>query len=183
MDPQVARRYAAALFTVAQKQNSVREAQDDLDAIASVFESKPEFREAFESPKIDPSKKRALLDRVFSDRARPITLRLLRMMVDKGREENLLLIRDAFTRMREEAEKVLRIQISSAYPLNEAEVRGVADRIAAQTGKRVFHETTVDPSLVGGVTVRYGDFVLDGSVAGRLRRFRERLYFDVLKQG
>lgn len=183
MNPQVARRYAAAAYQVAKRHNSVQEVQDDLNAIVQLLNSKEDLREVIESPKIDRERKLALIQSLFSDRARPITLRLLRLLVVKRREEELSLIRDAYQRIREEDQGILRITIRSASPLSDDHVRRISDRIAEQTKKHVLAETEVAPSLIGGVSVQYGDYVLDGSLLGHLRRLRERLYYDILKQG
>lgn len=183
MNPQVARRYAAATFEVAKKQNAVQEVQDDLDAIVELMRSRADLREAYESPKIDRQRKLDLVERLFSDRARPITLRLLRLLVHKRREEELFLIRDAYQRIREEDAGILRITIRTAMPLSKDLEERIVARIAEQTGMTILHTTEVDRDLMGGVAVQYGDFVLDGSIRGHLKRLQERLHYDILKQG
>jgi F-type H+-transporting ATPase subunit delta len=182
MDLRVARRYAQALLAAAQTQQSTAEVEQDLDAIARILEAKPEFREVIESPTVPRNKKLELIDKVFSDRARPITMRFLRLLVQKRREDSIFLVRNEFVLLREASQGILRIEIVSAVPLGQSEADGIVQRIAQQTGKRIIPELSVDPSLVGGVTVRYGNSMLDGSVSGALKRLRERLYIDVLKQ-
>ena len=71
---------------------------------------------------------------------------------------------------------------TSAVPLKDSETKGIVDLIAKQTGKKIIAESDVEPKLMGGVRVQYGNSVLDGSVSGALKRLKERLYFDVLKQ-
>jgi len=183
VNPQVARRYARAAYQVAKLHNSIQEVQDDLDAIVQLLEAREDLRKVIESPKIDRKRKLGLIDSLFSDRARPITLRLLRLLIEKRREEELSLIRDAYQRIREEDQRILRIRIRSSSPPSGDQVQRIADRIADQTKMRVLTEVEVDPKLIGGVSVQYGDYVLDGSVLGHLKRLRERLYYDVLKQG
>ncbi|GIV03004.1 MAG: ATP synthase subunit delta [Fimbriimonadales bacterium] len=183
MNPQVARRYAAATFAVAKKQNSVQEVQEDLDAIVALMKAREDLKEVYESPKIDRQRKLDLIERLFSDRARPITLRLLRLLIQKRREEELFLIRDAYQRIREEDAGILRITIRTALPLDGELEQRIVKRIAEQTGMTILHTTEVDPNLIGGVAVQYGDFVLDGSIRGHLKRLQERLYYDILKQG
>ena len=182
MDIRIARRYATALLQTAKAQQSVTEAEQDLEAITGILEAKPELREVIESPQVPREKKLVLIDTLFADRARPVTLRLLRMLIQKGRERELRAVHMEFVRLREEMDGLLRISISSAVPLNEAESKGIVDRISKQTGKRVLPEVSVDSSLIGGVRVQYGNSVLDGSVSGALKRMKERLVLDVLKQ-
>jgi F-type H+-transporting ATPase subunit delta len=182
-DVRIARRYATALFHAAKKENSVEEAGQDLAAISDVLQARPELGSFLASPIVDRAKKLDVIEKIFADRARPITMRLLRLLVDKGRENALEGVRGEFDRIVEDFHRTLHVEITSAVPLGETEVRNIVDRVSVQTGKTIIANTTVDPDLIGGVQVTYGNSMLDGSVRGTLKRLRERLFIDVLKQG
>ncbi|MCH8273619.1 MAG: ATP synthase F1 subunit delta [Armatimonadetes bacterium] len=182
MDPGVARRYARALLNAAQSLNSVPEVEDDLEVIRGLLESREDLRRALESPEVARERKLQLVDRLFADRARPLTLRLLRMLIEKRRENLISLIYVEYVRLRQDAEGVLPVVIRSAVALTDDEVKEITSRLEKQTGKRILYDCFVDPSLIGGVKVRFGDSVLDGTVLGALRRLRERFFIDVLKQ-
>ncbi|HWP31332.1 MAG TPA: F0F1 ATP synthase subunit delta [Fimbriimonadales bacterium] len=182
MDPRAAHRYARALFSAARQTNTVREAEEDLEAICKILEAKPDFKKTLEAPKISREQKLKLVDRVFADRARPLTMRLLRLLIEKHREQEIPLIYKDYVRLREESEGILRVIISSAKPISDNELRKLIAALEKRTGKSILYETVVDPKLIGGVAVRYGDDVLDGTVQGALRRLKEHLYYDVLKQ-
>lgn len=182
MDIRIARRYAQAIFQAAKSQNSVLEAEQDLVAVSSIIESREDLRAFLESPETPRSQKLEMVDKLFADRARPITLRLLRMMIEKRRETAIPAVREEYIRLREESAGILRITITSAMALTEQEVGGIVSRIASQTKKTVLPQTKVDSKLLGGVAVQYGNSVLDGSVEGALRRLKDRLFIDLLKQ-
>ncbi len=182
MDARAAVRYARALLAAAQNGGVVKEVEEDLDAIVAILAAKPEFKQLLESPKVTREKKLELINRIFSDRARPLTVRLLRLLVEKNREDDFALIAKDFVRLREEAEGIIHVQISSATQLSQDQIDRIVKKIESETEKRVVYDLDVDPSKIGGVTARYADNVLDGSVSGALRRLRERLYIDVLKQ-
>ena len=182
-DIRISRRYATALFHAAQKENSIEEAGQDLAAISDLLEARPELGSFLASPIVDRAKKLSVIEKVFADRARPITMRLLRLLVDKGRESALEGVRGEFERIVQDFHRTLHVEIASAVPLGETEVRNIVDRVTAQTGKTIIAKTSVNPDLIGGVQVTYGNSILDGSVRGTLKRLRERLFIDVLKQG
>lgn len=182
MDIRAAARYARALLAAAKSEGSVQEAEDDLRAVTSILEARPEFKEVLESPKVTKDRKYALIDKVFSDRARPITMRLLRLLIKKNREDDITVLYKEFVRLREESEGLIHLTIRSAVALSDDEVNRIVRKIEAQTGKKCATELEVDSNLVGGVLVQFGDYVLDGSVKGALRRLKEKLYVDVLKQ-
>ncbi len=79
-------------------------------------------------------------------------------------------------------EGVLKVDVLSAVPLTDNELRAIVAKLEAQTRKRIETKTTVDPSLIGGIAVKYGDNLLDGTVKAGLRRLKEKFYLDVLKQ-
>lgn len=182
MDLRVARRYAAALFKAAQDTGSVKETAEDLEAIIQVMAANSDAKAFLESPEVDRADKQRFVDRVFSDRARPLTMRLLRLLIDKNRQRELPGIHREYTAAMENADGILRAFVTSAVPLTDEQIRRVTDRIAEQTGKRILAEVEVDPAVLGGVSVQYGNSVLDGTVAGALKRLEEKFQIDVLKQ-
>jgi F-type H+-transporting ATPase subunit delta len=182
MDSQAARRYALALFKAAQDSNSVTEIAEDLDAIDGLLSANEEARTFLESPEVDRGQKMAFVDRVFSDRARPLTMRLLRLLIQKNRQRVLSGIVREYATAKEEASGIMRAFIRSAVPLSENETLRISKLISDQTGKEVIVEAEVDPSVIGGVSVQYGNSVLDGTVFRALKRLEEKFQFEVLKQ-
>lgn len=182
MDARAANRYARALLAAAQQTNSVREAEEDLGAICRILDARPELRETLESPRVPRERKRELVDRLFADRARPITMRLLRLLIDKKRESEIKLIYRDYVRLRQDLEGILHVTLTSAVPLTQDEIARIVKRLETQTGKKIAYVVDVDSTLMGGVRIQYGDTQQDGTVAGALRRLREHLLIDVLKQ-
>ncbi|MDQ2985480.1 MAG: ATP synthase F1 subunit delta [Armatimonadota bacterium] len=182
MNLQAARRYALALFKAAQESNAVTETSEDLDAISRILEASPETKTFLESPKVDRSRKLAFVDKVFSDRARPLTMRLLRLLIEKNRQKELRGIHREYKIAVEDASGIMRAFITSAVPLSENEVERISKLISDQTGKKIIAEAEVDPKVIAGVSVQYGNSVLDGTVFGALKRLEEKFQFDVLKQ-
>ena len=182
MDLRVARRYALALFKAASDSNSVTETSEDLDAIAQILDANEETKHFLFSPEVDRSSKLEFVNKVFSDRARPLTMRLLRLLIDKNRQRELPGIQREFKWAMEDASGLMRVFVKSAIPLTENQVERISQRIAEQTGKKVITESEVDPAVIGGVSVQYGNSVLDGTVYGALKRLEEKFQIDVLKQ-
>lgn len=182
MDTGVATRYARALLKVAQTTGSTQQAEEDLEAVCRLLSIHEDLKRALENPTLSRERKLDLIDRIFADRARPITLKLLRLLVEKRRESLLALIHQEFVRLREESEGILRIKISSPMEISTELVNQLLNKLERQTRKRIVYDFSLDPSLLGGIQVRYGDFVLDGSLGGALRRLREKIFIEVLKQ-
>lgn len=182
MDTRVAARYARALFQVAQQHNMVAAVSDDLSAITQALQSDERFHAFLNDPTVDRGTKQEVLTKVFSDRATALTMQLLRLLVEKRRDNMVEPISEEFSRLRRESENVLFAEVTSAIPLSDEEKNALVRRLEVQTRKSVEATYSVDSKLIGGIRVAIGNHVLDGSVRGSLNRMRDRLLYDVLKQ-
>ncbi len=178
----VARRYAQALFNVAKHGDTIAAVESDLEGVAGVVERDDAFRDFLASPKIGREEKLKLLEKLFSDRITAVTMQALRLMLQKGREPLIRDVRDAYVRLRREFGNILYAFVVSAEPLGDAQRKRLTEKLEKSTGKEVEAEFSVDNALVGGIRVAYGNFVLDGSIRGGLRRLKDTLKYELLKQ-
>jgi len=102
-------------------------------------------------------------------------LNLVLLLLRRGRIDLLPRVAREFARLDDLRNGVVNATATSAAPLDPDEVRALTARLQRLTGGRVELTTNVDPSLLGGVVVRLGDRLIDGSVRGRLERLRSRL--------
>jgi F-type H+-transporting ATPase subunit delta len=171
----VARRYAEAIFQAAQRRRAVAEIGQELEALARTIASVAEARTLIGHPEIPLERRLAILNRVFADQLEPETLALLRLLVERNRLDELDAIADIYGLLADEAANIQRGQVRSAVPLSEEELTRLRAALARRTGKTVILESHVDPSLLAGLWVRVGDYVLDASAEGRLQALRETL--------
>lgn len=178
----VAKRYAKALFNTALAQNIVPSVSDDLAAITTAIRNNDGFRDFLSRPQTEDKDKLALFEKVFGDKITATTMGFIRLLVAKGRDEELTGIKLAYDELRRNHERVVRAIIESSAELDKKQQQAVIAKIEAETGNKLEPEFIVNPDLIMGVKVTYGDYVLDGSVRGQLNRMRERLVYDLLKQ-
>jgi len=181
-DRRVARRYAKALFVTTQAAGSTKTVEADLSTIVNQMDSDAEFRRFMMSPYASRDEKIRILDSIFAGKVAPVTQQLLHIMLEKRREEELSGIHAEFVELRRMSENVAHAQITSAVELDASERSRVVARLEQVLKRQVDPEFNVDPSLVGGIRVKYENFILDGSVHGALERLKEQLKHDVLKQ-
>lgn len=181
-DTRVAKRYARALFFAAEKANVIEAVEADLVAISNLSNQDATFRGFLHSPRISRDDKIRIAERLFADRVTALTMSALRLLLNKRREGEFERIREEFVNMRRERGAVLYAIITSAVELTSAEQEALRTKLATQSGKRVESDFRIDPSLMGGVKVAVGDYVLDGTVRGSLNLLRDRLKYDLLKQ-
>ncbi len=182
MDARVAGRYARALFSVAVKDDILASVEDDLNAISSILHRDQAFHQFLYRPDHPREEKIALIEKVFSDRVTALTMGMFRLLLNKRREVEFELLRLEFQRLRRDHENVIFAQVASARPLSESERQSIEAKLSTSSKRRVEAEYSVEPSLMGGVRVSFGNYVLDGSVKGSLSRLKETLIHDLLKQ-
>jgi len=171
----VARRYAAALFEQAQKTNTVATAAEEMTLAAETVAQTGALRALLGQPLVTEERKKLALRNAFGDRVSPAVLAFLDLLVDKRRINLLPEVQREFARRVLEYRNIARAQAVTAVPLTPEETIALERSLEARTGKDILLETAVDPSVLGGVLVRIGDTVLDGTVRGNLERLREQL--------
>jgi F-type H+-transporting ATPase subunit delta len=168
-----ARRYAEAAFDVAQEDGAVARWLQDLRAANDVLQE-PDMARYFRDPSVSTEDKLQALDRLTAD-LRPRVLNLLRLLVARRRLHLLPQIVRELESLDREARGILEATATVARDISGPEKDEIARRLSEITGKDVHVGTEVDPSILGGIVVRIGDYLIDASVEGRLERLRQEM--------
>ncbi|HMS54078.1 MAG TPA: ATP synthase F1 subunit delta [Fimbriimonadaceae bacterium] len=182
MDTRVAKRYARALFNAAESGGVIDAVESDLTAIANLFENDQQFKDFLYSPQVGRDEKLSIADTLFSDRVTALTMQVLRLLINKAREAEIPGVLNEYVRLRRERGAVLYAEVVSAEALSDSQVQALTKKLEQQSGRKVEAVFRVDPSLIGGIRVAVGNYVLDGSIRGSFNRLRDTLRRDVLKQ-
>lgn len=175
IEPRIVRRYATALFNAAYKAGVVDQVESDLGLVSYTVESSPRLREAVHAPLVPPETKRRIVEGVFGGKVHQITLSYLYLLVDKRREEAMAVTEAAYIELANEARGIALVEVTSAVELTPDERARLREKLSVRIGKMVELTARVDPEIIGGLIVRIGDNVIDGSVRGHLVKLRETL--------
>jgi F-type H+-transporting ATPase subunit delta len=169
-----ARRYAEAVFQLGEEGGSLEHWQDDLATLSEVA-SDPQALAVLENEKTPLEQRSALLERALAGLS-PLARNLARLLLSRGRLGLLPEISRLFTEMLDRRNGVVRAQVITAVPIDAAEQHAIAERLRTLTGARdVRVEARVDPAIIGGLVVRVGDRLIDGSTRSRLVQLKRRL--------
>lgn len=171
----VARRYAAALFAQAKETGLLRLVRDDLDSVAQAYKQVRALRTILDEPFITQERKKGALNAAFGGKISASTLSFLNLLTDKRRLDIIPEVSEEFRRLVRASDNIALATAQTAVPLSPADTERLQQSLEARTGLKLELKTSVDPSLIGGVLVRIGDTVYDGSVRGNLERLREQL--------
>ncbi|MBU9724379.1 MULTISPECIES: F0F1 ATP synthase subunit delta [Bacillaceae] len=169
-------RYASAMFEYAQEKNLLSEVKQELELVSQVMRETNLLDEVFRHAKMTPEEKKKIVSSSFSGKVSEAVVNLLFILIDKKREDVFLAIVDDYNSLFNEAEGVAEAQVYSAKALTDEEKEAVASVFAAKAGKqKLLIDNIVDKELIGGLKVRVGDRVYDGSVATKLARIQQSM--------
>lgn len=168
------RRYAEAAFQLAER-------DDALDAwaaglqLAARFAADDRVIGVVDNPAIPHADRLATVDSLLGGRVPDGVRNLARLLAQRTRFESLSWIAAEFGRLLNRDRGIVEAVVTSAEPLTDADAAAVRKRVESMTGATVDLDRVVDPDLIGGLTVRVGDRLMDASVRGRLERLRHQL--------
>lgn len=171
-DLQAAKRYAQAAFQIARDQGTIDTWRAELADVASVL-TDSEAAPIFADGRIPLERRLGLVERALD--VSPLVLNLAKLLVQKGRSHEARGVSEAFDRMADEHAGIAHAEITTAVELSPDQLTAIESKLSASLGKRVRAVGTVDSAIVGGVIVRVGDQLVDGSVRSRLQRLRREL--------
>lgn len=171
----VGKRYARAIFELAQKNSAVDQVGDELVQIAELIESDAELKGLLDHPVVEKDVKKAVFNQVLHGKASDIVLNALNVIFDKGREKNLPAIASAYVAIANEAAGRVQAVVYSPYPLSDHDITAIKTKFSSVIGKTVEVQNEVDSSLLGGLKVKIGDTLYDGSLSSRLESMRKYL--------
>ena len=170
-----ARRYALALTQEAAQTGQAAAVDADVVFLGETLDGSRELRLFFRSPVVSRDKKERVLERLFTDRVSPLTMRFLHLLVSKHREALIPAVVQAVRELRDMASDTVEARVRSAKPLTDAERTALKARLEVRAGQTIRLTEEVQPDLIGGLVVRVGDVVYDRSVKHQLDVLREQL--------
>lgn len=173
MSSPVARRYAQAFL--ADAGNDVATVDADFALLAATVRENRDLRLMLASPVVSRDKKRRVVDALFGGHIGAAANRFVGFLFDKEREDLLGEVADAYADLRNVQQGIEVAQVRVPAALSKTETDRLRAALEAQIGKTLRLDVTADPAMIGGIVVRIGDTVYDGSVRFRLDALRDRL--------
>ncbi len=169
----IARPYAEAAFGLAKEENAFGVWSEALSAMAAVVAA-PEMKAVIGNPALAPARLAELIASAAPGLSKS-QKDLLSVLAKNERLATLTEISAMYETLRNEAERVLAAEVTSAYPMSDAQVAEITGLLEKKHGKKVKVSVSVDPELIGGVSIAIGDEVMDASVRGKLARMQSAL--------
>jgi F-type H+-transporting ATPase subunit delta len=157
-----------AAMTRAERDDQLDEVEDELFRFERIIDGEPALRAAFTNRNLPTDRKRDLVHRLLEGKAASVTVSLVERAVLYPRGRTIERVLEEFTSFAAQRRSRLIARVTSAVPLTNEQQERLSDALAREFGHEVRLQMVVDPTIVGGITVRVGDELLDASVLRQL---------------
>jgi F-type H+-transporting ATPase subunit delta len=171
----VAAIYANALVGAAEKSGKLDTVVAELESVAATLAAYPEFESVLGSALVTHEEKVQILERTFGKKLSPLLLDFLKVLSQRGRLEVIRAVYVQVQQLYDELRGRVRVDVLTATPLDDSQSRTLEASLRRILGGEPQMRPTVDPAIIGGVVLRVGDTVYDGSVARQLHQVREQM--------
>lgn len=174
-DETVARSYAEALLELAERNEGLEPFSGAVDLLSDTLRGDGSFQLFLETPRIDAEAKKDVLRRTFSERVPPSFLKFMLVVVDKRRQRLFGKIVEAFNALVDERLGRTHVDITVSRSLEVGELESLTGRLSDLLDRKAIPHVRVDPEILGGVIIRAGDTIYDGSLRRKLDRMKTML--------
>lgn len=169
-----AKRYAQAAFDIAQEQGTLDQWERELSQLAETF-ANPTVSEFFESPAVPIDAKQQAIETMLPKPEQRYIRNLASLLLERDRIDQIAGVVEYFHDLVLIERGIAIANVTTAIELTPAETEQVRAQLSTMTGKTIEIRPEVDPAIIGGVVVRIGDDLIDGSVRSQLRELRQRM--------
>lgn len=164
-----------AEVTSAEREGHLHDLEDELFRFRRIVDGQPQLRAVLSDPAVPAERKRPLVESLLGDKARPATLRLATEVASYPRGRAFDRGMQLYGQIAAQRRERLIASVRSAIPLEEEQRSRLADVLSSAYGQEIHLNVEIDPEVLGGLSVRIGDELIDGTIAGRLARTRRRM--------
>lgn len=174
-ETKISNRYAQALMQQATADNKLAAVAADMALISSTCSSSKDLSNALKNPIINPQQKLNAILAIFS-KTDKTTQEFLKLVCGRNRENILPDIAEAFLNLFRKAQGIEKVLVQSAAPISEGDKKSIEAFVQKHTGaKSVEMHTEIQPSVIGGLVIKFGDNLLDTSISAKLRKLKKEL--------
>ncbi len=172
---QLAKKYAVAMFEVAQDDNKLVEYGEQLEEIRQLFVNQPILKAYMSNPQIQPKAKKELLNKVFGSDIEKSIHNFIFLLIDKRRIALIEEIVGEYQALSNEVRNIVVAHVTTASTIDKKQQDALTAKLEAVTGKHVQLKLHIDKDIIGGVVVKMKDKLIDGSVISQIKSLEKQL--------
>ena len=166
--------YGRALFLLSEENGNTERVREDVTVLIAAIKENPDIIKLLDTPAVSKAERLSVIDKILA--SVDVNLcSLVKMLAEKREAHSLLKVLEAYLSIYDEARGIERVEAITAIPLSDDQAQRLCERLQKKTGKTIVISNTVDPTILGGIKLRYMGIQLDASLKTRLDSFEKML--------
>ena len=170
----VAKSYGDALFMLAEELSQTEQIKEELNLVCKTLEENPDYLKLLDTPALSPDERLDLVEKVFGNFNRNL-VSLIKILTEKRLAYLIHKIQNSYLIAYDISRNIERVEAVSAVSLTQDQKDKLVSKLEKITGKQIIVNNTIDPSILGGMKLRYMGKQIDGSIKTRLDHFEKSL--------
>ena len=171
----VSRTYSEALFEVAVEEDILDKLAEELQFVIDTFNTYPDLFELYKSPQITVNERKEMVAQVFGDKISLNLKNFLKILIDKGRCGSFYGISDSFMDLKNKEKGIVHVVAETVTEMSDAQMHLLTEKLGKNITGTVLITNKINPDIMGGINLKIGDQVIDGSVKTKLEEIRDEL--------
>jgi len=176
----VSKTYSEALFEVALESNKIDSLRDELKFVVDTFNEYPKLYDIMLTPKVNIDEKKVVFNETFGSHISDELHNFVKILFDKKRGSDIKDIYTAFSDRVDEHNGIVNVIVETVVQMDETQIESLTSKLHDMTGKEIRLVNKISPDVLGGMVVRIGDKIIDGSVKRKLEELKDNLKQVVL---
>lgn len=172
---QLAQTYAQAVYEIAAEKGLLDEVQEQLETVVETVAAHAELSTLLYHPLIPSQAKKETVTKIFTGELADFVSNFLLLLIDKRRESILPAIVSEYVRMANQVRNIQIAEVTTAQPITEEQRQALTAKLSQVTGSRIVLKTNIDEQILGGVVVKIGERLIDGSLVRQLQSLKASL--------
>ncbi len=167
--------YADALFELAIEDNTLDEIYNEMIAVCNVLNENPDFVKLLGIPTVSNEEKKSLISNCFEGKVCDKVFNFLNVLCDNGRFKYYSSITDEFKALYNDKNGILEVEVVTTSSLSDNLRQKLLEKLSKNSGKKIILNEKIDPSIMGGIVLKYNNTQIDASVKARLDNMRQQI--------
>jgi F-type H+-transporting ATPase subunit delta len=172
---EIAKKYSQALFSLAKEEDNLVKYREEINEVWDLIKKTDDLKNSLFHPRIMPEDKKSIINKLFAKGLSGNVFNFLNLLVDKRRMFYIESIIKEFNQLVNNDENILEVGVTSAIEIDDSLKKKLQGKLEKQLDYEIIFQHRVDPEIIGGIIIRIGDKIIDGSIQYELNSLRERL--------
>ena len=174
-DRKVANIYAGALLEIGQENNTLERIEEELNFLSGLFSEDKRLMQFLNTPGITIASKKDFVDKVLKDRLSDVSMNFLKLLIDNGRQSIIQSVHELLIGLIDQVYNRQRVVVVTSGKLEKGTLGELRDLLREKYEKEIILQEEIDESILGGIILKIGDLIVDGSLANDLRNIEKSL--------